>query len=876
MLDLNFVELFKLLVMKVCFVSLMSLYMIVYANTLYSQSMNCHTDTTHTAKISHREVEEYMKSRSNSRTQAAVATIPIQVHVVVNSSGEKVDINAVYEDIKSLNKIYANENLQFVLCNNIDYIYSDEFFVIDNYQEQNRLVNAYNLPNTMDVFYVANALTFNMPICGYASLGWSTDGYIFVLNGCTGYRTLAHEVGHYLSLSHTFETGLGVEFVNGTNCSTTGDLVCDTPADPNLNQNINYSACTYSGTQKDPNGDVYNPLPKNIMSYYYTSCTSSLTGGQLQRARYYYDNIAANMLSCSYKPDFLSKFYALPNRIVPGQSNDIKFIIQNFSTIPYTGTVNYKLSLLDNVGVVKHTATGSLTKTFSGFSQDTLTLNLNLASNFTHGIYSLESNLDYTNSISESVENNNTNSIAIPVYPSNSTISDLVITASGPAFAYKGYSYSYAYHITNLGVLTATNVSFDIFLSKDNVISSDDQRIGPSYYTQVNPGERFTGSGTITVPELASDGTYFIIFMIDFLNTIAESNKLNNQFVLPVKSLNPKSNWKKPDLVVSSISTLFGTDRIYSQYGGDYLSINRSELGDTTAPKLLYYGVYLSSDSIYSSNDSLIGSGMATSPFYNYTYFNIPKNAPLGKCYLIAYVDYLNYVVESNENNNTKSYPITVTGSNLPDAALLSAQLTKNVYKPGDNYVVDYKFQNQGLGAMTGWNVFFFLQKDRRVFYFPFLNNIPANGIVSVSRTVNINDSLSTSAQWTFPSDTPEGTYYFSTCVQSSSPGDGNPYNNCQINKNPIIISRQNIITDTPTQDLSDKLYDLYPNPTAGTVQITGKENFIMAKVVATNGSSVEFPVLNNEINIGALDAGLYVVHFYSESTTYTKKLIKY
>jgi choice-of-anchor C domain-containing protein len=51
-------------------------------------------------------------------------------------------------------------------------------------------------------------------------------------------RMLAHEFGHYFSLTHTFETGFfGVELQGvcqavAPNCASAGDLVCDTPADP--------------------------------------------------------------------------------------------------------------------------------------------------------------------------------------------------------------------------------------------------------------------------------------------------------------------------------------------------------------------------------------------------------------------------------------------------------------------------------------------------------------------------------------------------------------------------------------------------------------------------------------------------------------------
>jgi hypothetical protein len=99
---------------------------------------------------------------------------------------------------------------------------------------------------------------------------------------------LSHEIGHCLGLFHTFETAFGNELVNGTNCATAGDRVCDTPADPN--GAFNNNTCLYTGTTRDANNQLYNPQINNIMSYYF-DCMTIFTGGQRTRI---YDTIAGN------------------------------------------------------------------------------------------------------------------------------------------------------------------------------------------------------------------------------------------------------------------------------------------------------------------------------------------------------------------------------------------------------------------------------------------------------------------------------------------------------------------------------------------------------------------------------------------------------
>jgi hypothetical protein len=107
--------------------------------------------------------------------------------------------------------------------------------------------------------------------------------------------TSPHELGHCLNLLHTHETARGVEAINGSNCSTAGDLVCDTPADPRLGTNNVNGNCEYFG------GNGFNPLTNNIMSYSRDLCRDEFTNGQSYRMRYAIQNepILQNVVSNS-------------------------------------------------------------------------------------------------------------------------------------------------------------------------------------------------------------------------------------------------------------------------------------------------------------------------------------------------------------------------------------------------------------------------------------------------------------------------------------------------------------------------------------------------------------------------------------------------
>ena len=133
--------------------------------------------------------------------------------------------------------------------------------------------------NVINVYYVERIEHPALPdVNGYAYFPGGRD--IIVIEKEHTVITLVHEIGHFLGLYHTFESYLGMELVNGSNCSTTGDLLCDTPAD--INGSIDVSDCTYTDLTTDLNGDFYTPYLSNIMSYY-VECASQFTNQQYNR-----------------------------------------------------------------------------------------------------------------------------------------------------------------------------------------------------------------------------------------------------------------------------------------------------------------------------------------------------------------------------------------------------------------------------------------------------------------------------------------------------------------------------------------------------------------------------------------------------------------
>jgi len=116
------------------------------------------------------------------------------------------------------------------------------------------------------------------------------DANIFVERNCGDdlAAQVAHHMGHTFGLRNTYDQST-IELVDGSNCSTTGDLLCDTPADPFgqtystpqeqllieqglLDTTFFSPDCEFVYEIKDPNGQYYQPDMGNIMSIYPCKC----------------------------------------------------------------------------------------------------------------------------------------------------------------------------------------------------------------------------------------------------------------------------------------------------------------------------------------------------------------------------------------------------------------------------------------------------------------------------------------------------------------------------------------------------------------------------------------------------------------------------
>ena len=253
---------------------------------VFSQEPECGTLLT-TEQSSYLERTRLL--RNNWTQQETILNIPVQHHVIRQSNGNG-GLNQIHIDniINTVNNYYSNSDIQFYNCDSINYIDNSNFYDFHKYYED-ILCETYDVTNVINIYYFNSVTSWNgVGICGYSKFPPSLDRIIMDNSCALNGSTLTHELGHYFSLYHTHgstNNGTTTELVNGSNCTTNGDELCDTPADPNLSGVVNLN-CEYTDTITDFNGDVYMPDTSNIMSYSLKVCRNSLSSEQYNRINF--------------------------------------------------------------------------------------------------------------------------------------------------------------------------------------------------------------------------------------------------------------------------------------------------------------------------------------------------------------------------------------------------------------------------------------------------------------------------------------------------------------------------------------------------------------------------------------------------------------
>jgi len=223
----------------------------------------------------------------------------LMVHVPVDSVSREPIVSASFIDsiLDETAKYFEPIGLTLDNC---------ELNIIDNYTfgtfvDSLRIPEIhvlYRKPRRINLFIIEDIPFLHCGTSTFNGIQTINDANIIIERDCQdGYvLQLAHHLGHLFGLYDTYHNG--DELVDGSNCETAGDELCDTPADPFLqaimrpiiNEQIAYELaifrimrveCEYTARFDDANDDPYKPDIRNIMSAY--PCKCKFTDNQLRK-----------------------------------------------------------------------------------------------------------------------------------------------------------------------------------------------------------------------------------------------------------------------------------------------------------------------------------------------------------------------------------------------------------------------------------------------------------------------------------------------------------------------------------------------------------------------------------------------------------------
>ncbi|MDR2146108.1 MAG: T9SS type A sorting domain-containing protein [Tannerella sp.] len=257
--------------------------------------------------------EEMYKEYGTMNRLTQTYCINVFIHVVRDNNGSGgLNPNQINNIIVNLNWYFNSHGIYFT-NSGYEFINATDYLILDSESEALLLMQKNVHSNAINIYTVDSLYKKDGQRLGGKAFDIPSNRLV-IRKELALMETAAHEVGHCLNLMHTHETAYCVEALNGSNCSSCGDKVCDTPADP------------YPETKAG-----YNPDKTNLMSYY-PVVRDHFTAGQVERMKVSIDNSLQlqEMLStaCAYPEP--APVITGPSSVCPGST--ATFTVSNAPT----------------------------------------------------------------------------------------------------------------------------------------------------------------------------------------------------------------------------------------------------------------------------------------------------------------------------------------------------------------------------------------------------------------------------------------------------------------------------------------------------------------------------------------------------------------
>ncbi len=183
--------------------------------------------------------------------------------------------------LEQLNILFFMAEMEFEEYGKPKFIYSAELTEFNRESEEALLLKEYSQKKVINIYVVQKISSKFRYLNGYSNFPGHGDFIVITEEALLNPSTLAHEMGHFFGLLHTFETAYGPEPVRRCPaCLKSGDRLMSTPA-TEIYPMIDEETCSCFYEEKDSEGLTYRPDIENIMSYSPAKCRFLFTSGQI-------------------------------------------------------------------------------------------------------------------------------------------------------------------------------------------------------------------------------------------------------------------------------------------------------------------------------------------------------------------------------------------------------------------------------------------------------------------------------------------------------------------------------------------------------------------------------------------------------------------
>lgn len=278
----------------------------------------------------------------------------------------------------------------------------------------------------------------------------------------------------------------------------------------------------------------------------------------------------------------------------------------------------------------------------------------NLPPSLLPGNYYVFAYADYNNNTPETDETNNIHFRPFQITTANAEI-EFSSFSSQPVTLVTGNSLGISFTVKNNGFSSSGEFKVECLFSEDTIRDAGDFLYYSGNLT-LNPGATQLLTPPYYFSDTVSPGTYYVLVELDGNDSVSETNETNNFRYRQINVTEPDVDFGFQNMICPT-----------SFVAGAPLLVNTrvTQSGNSTS-QTSSLGLYLSTDSIFSNDDSFLNSATISSinsgsfvQFNNYafeTYFSYPA----GNYFLIFHADHTDNNPETNETNNFYACPVQV------------------------------------------------------------------------------------------------------------------------------------------------------------------------------------------------------------------------